>query len=211
MTNWDTIARASIKPSTEREEVMFADGDTDDIVSVILHGDSLAAPFTRDFAPYFRAGSTMATGQKVWDFVKQNIRYKKDKNGHERIKSPGKLWQDKEGDCKSMSLFVASILRNLGIPYKYRFAHYPNPSRPWDKDVNHVFVVALGSAGQEIPIDTVADRFNYEEPYEFAYDHEVNAAKENISGFLPEGGLKAWVPIIISFVIGYMTAQIASE
>lgn len=212
MMNWEAIARAAIKPSTQAEEVLFADGDTDDIVSVILHGDRLAAPFTADFAPYFRSGATITTGQKVWDFVKSNIRYKKDKNGHERIKSPGKLWADKEGDCKSMSIFVASILQNLGIPYKYRFAHYPNPSRPWDKDVNHVFVVAMDATGREIPIDPVADRYNYEEPYEFSYDHEAGkAAQAKVSGLFPEGGLKAWAPLIISFLIGYMTATIASE
>jgi len=207
--NWENVARASIRPSTEEEEIMFRDGDTDDIVRVILHGDSLAAPFTRDFAPYFRSGSTFSTGQKIWEFIKENIRYKKDRNGHERIKSPGKLWKDREGDCKSMAVFVASILQNLGIPYKYRFAHYPNPARPGDRDVNHVFVVAYDNTGSEIPIDPVAGRYNYEEPYEYSYDYEPGGAAAKVSGWLPEGGVKVWIPIIISFLIGYYTAKIA--
>ena len=206
--NWKRVAQQTIKPSTEAEEVIFADGDTDDIVSVILHADKLAAPFTASFAPYLRGRNAEETTKNVWGFVKNEIKYQRDKNGHERIKSPGKLWADKTGDCKSMSVFVASIFQNLGIPYKYRFAYYPNSSRPFDKDVNHVFVVATAN-GREIPVDTVASRWNYEEPYEYAYDHEMQPAHAAAVNGLFSVDLSAWAPGIIGFIIGYMTGQIA--
>lgn len=209
--NWSRIAQQTIKPSSQAEEVVFADGDTDDIVTVILHADKLASPFTERFAPYFRGRNVSETTRKIWDFVKTEIRYKRDKSGHERVKSPGKLWADKEGDCKSMSIFIASVLQNLGIPYKFRFAHYPNPGRPFDKDVNHVFVVAIDERGREIPVDTVASRWNYEEPYEHSYDHDTGHQAASVGGIFPENILKMWVPVTISFFIGYITASVVND
>jgi len=209
--NLRNAASASIKQTSHAEEVIFSDGDTDDIVSVILHADKLAGPFTERFAPYLRGRTEAETTEKVWHFVKNEIRYQKDRNGHERIKSPGKLWADKEGDCKSMSVFVASILRNLGVPYKYRFAHYPNPSRPLDKDVNHVFVVAVDRHGREIPVDTVASRWNYEEPYDYAYDEDITtapASRQAISGIFNIDVKQYLAPLGLAFFLGFLTAKV---
>ena len=221
MTNWAKIAQDSIRPSNRAEEVLFLDGDTDDIVSVILHADKLAAPFTQNFAPYFREQehtpgllgyrSTRATTELIWNFVKKNIRYKKDANGHERIKSPGKLWEDKVGDCKSMSIFVASLLRNLNIPYKYRFAHYSNPNRPNDQEVNHVFVVAMDERGREIPVDTVTGKFDYEEPYEFAWDADITSGQgaASVGDIFGIGAISGtmFMPLIAAFLVVFMTAK----
>ena len=172
-----TIPTEKIKPSSQVEEVLFRQGDTADIISVILHADEKAPEFTRDFAPYFQSSSIRETLEKIWDFVKKEIRYIKDPQGHERIKSPGKTWADRSGDCKSMSVFIGSLLCNLGIPFVYRFAYYPNPMRPHDKDVNHVYPVAIVN-GREYILDAVVDRFNYEEPAEYVIDYDAPCLKK---------------------------------
>jgi len=208
--SWKRIADRTIKKSTHQDDVLFQDGDTLDIVSVILHADSLSGEFTERFAPSLRGITDKETTRNVWDFVKTNIRYQRDRTGHERIKSPGKLWADKVGDCKSMSVFVGSIFKNLGIPYLYRFAHYPNPNRPNDKDVNHVFVVAT-IGGKEIAVDPVANRWNYEEPYEHAFDHEIipASASSNISGFFSIGSLQQYaLPATLGFIAGIIAANL---
>lgn len=195
--NLKRLADRHIKKTSNREETIFENGDTEDIISVILRADGLAAPFTADFAPFIRGRSVKETAENAWSFVKTNIRYRKDRPGHERIKSPAKLWEDKTGDCKSYSVFIASIFQNLGIRYVYRFAHYPNGRL--DKDVNHVFPVALDENGQEIPTDAVADYFDYEEPYEYAIDYNPQTGKQSI-GALP--ALPAWLKIAGAFVGG---------
>jgi hypothetical protein len=111
-------------------------------------------------------------------------------------------------------VFVASILRNLDIPYKYRFAHYPNPSRPADKDVNHVFVVAVDRNGREIPVDTVASRWNYEEPYEYAYDEDITAqsnAQAHVGSIFNIDLKKNLGPLIAAFLIGFFTGQLSEQ
>lgn len=162
--------------------VMYENADTAGIIQVILLADGQAAQYTETVAPLFVGDDLEETCENIFDFLKKNIRYKKDPSGHEQIKSPGRLWEIKEGDCKSFAVFIASILKNLGVPYVYRFAHYPN-GISWDKDVNHVFVVA-DPWGQKIKIDPVTNYFDYEEPYTYAedWDPEIGGPVRSING-----------------------------
>jgi len=197
------IADRTIKNTSGREETIFENGDTDDIISVILRADSQAGQFTQDFAPYLRGRTPKETAENAWGFVKTHIRYRKDRPGKERIKSPGKLWADREGDCKSYSIFLGSIFRNLGVPYKYRFAYYPNGTN--DRDVNHVFPVVL-AGGREIPVDAVADYFNYEEPYDYAIDYDPDTGRQaSVSGF----SIGSIVQAAIAFGVGLFLGSIS--
>lgn len=202
------IADRYIKKTSNREETIFESGDTEDIISVILRADSLAPDFTAQFAPYLRGRTTKETAENVWNFVKAHIRYRKDRVGHERVKSPGKLWEDREGDCKSYSVFIASIFKNLGIQYKYRFAHYPNGRL--DRDVNHVFPVAIDQRGREIPTDAVADYFNYEEPYEYAIDYDPQTGQQAaaVNGLFD---FPQWLKYAFAVFVGIAICQWAND
>lgn len=151
-------------PPAHREVTWHPDGKTQDIVSAILEADRLNEKQTRDLAPELRGANDMETLRNVWFFVRSNIKYIKDKPGHERIKLPAKTWADRTGDCKSMSVFIAGLLKNLKIRCKYRFTAYT--SGP----VTHVYVVAM-LGRQEIILDAVYPRFNEEEPYHHKKDH----------------------------------------
>lgn len=192
------IADRTIKKTSNLEETIFENGDTQDIISVILRADSQAGPFTKTFAPYLKGRGAKETAENAWSFVKANIRYRKDRAGHERIKSPAKLWADREGDCKSYSVFLGSIFKNLGIRYKYRFAHYATGSK--DKDVNHVFPVIF-AGGSEIPVDAVADYFNYEEPYEYAIDYDPETGQQSAVSGIPF--LPTWAKAGLAVLVGW--------
>jgi hypothetical protein len=147
--------------SNDENFVVHDRGDTEDIISVIMYADKQSAPYTSKVAPLFMGNDLESTCRNIFDFLKENIRYVKDPRGHEQIKSPGRLWELKEGDCKSFSIFIGSILQNLGIPYVYRFVAF---SRSPQADFTHVYVVA-DPHGQEIILDAVTDSFDHEEPY----------------------------------------------
>lgn len=193
------IADRTIKKTSNLEETIFENGDTGDIIAVILRADAQAGPFTAVFAPYLKGRGVKETAENAWAFVKANVRYRKDRPGHERIKSPAKLWADREGDCKSYSVFLGSIFKNLGIQYKYRFAHYPSGRK--DKDVNHVFPVVF-AGGKEIPVDAVADYFNYEEPYEYAIDYDPETGQQSAVSGLSK--IPTWVKVGAAIWFGSM-------
>lgn len=155
----DTIIAAStIKPGGNNVDWVFESGNTEDIIVVILHADEESAKYTADFAKTFD-GDTIEVCEDLYYFVQNNIEYKEDPAGVQLIKSPAQLYSDGVGDCKSFSLFIGSVLKNLNIPFVYRFVAF----KPGD--VTHVYVVAFDENGNEIYLDAVPPmNFNEEHP-----------------------------------------------
>ena len=149
------------------EAVKKKNADTDDIIHVILLADKhhITKDDTADVAEEFLGTGIYDTCYNIWKFVVDNIDYRRDAPGRERVKSPSVTFFDGYADCKSMSLWVASCLRNLGIRYKYRFTGYAG-----DKYVTHVYVVAFDKQGKEIIIDATYDKFDEEVAYLFKKD-----------------------------------------
>lgn len=81
---------------------------------------------TRRFAKeYIWSGSIEKSCEKLWHFVYNHIAYKKDEEGKEQVRSPARTWHDRHNvgedgkplgvDCDCMSVFVVSVLYNLGV------------------------------------------------------------------------------------------------
>ncbi len=155
------------KPKPEDDNVRYPDGLTKDIIETVLYANKKAAWYTSLFAPTLRKKTGIETCRAIWSFVKTQIPYKVDPTGEQWIKSPGRLWKDKLGDCKSFSVFTASCLKNLGIPYGYRFASYSQN----DPTATHVYVYVPLAGGGEIILDSVwTGPFNSQKPYTFKQD-----------------------------------------
>lgn len=168
MTNLVEIARAHIAPPSRTQEVRFERGSTQDIITVILDADRLAAPYTKEFAPYVDAGSVRETCRRLHAFVQDNITYQEDPAGVQCIKSPSMLFSTGVGDCKSFSVFIASVLGNLGIPYRYRFASYKARG-----EVTHVYVVATDEKGNDVLVDAVPPiAFGKQAPSAYTVDYD---------------------------------------
>lgn len=165
----DCSPRAVIGPSEQFEIHRYANGNTLDIVETILYADTRSSSFVLPGIACLEGNTTRETLRNVWGFVKENVKYRPDRPGHERVKSPGALFASGVGDCKSFSLAIGAMLRSLGIPYKYRFTAY-EPG-----DVTHVYVVAETSGGPVI-LDAVHKKFDEEVPYHHKRDIKPNQA-----------------------------------
>lgn len=155
-----SIANEKIVPAAFNDVLSFSDGDTADIISTVLSMHKKYSGEVKDFAPYLKGNSLVQTCGNIWHFIKANIKYKKDPDGVQWVKSPARTWADKVCDCKSYSVFIASILTCLKIPCKFRFVSFEkNNPLP-----THVYIVVMDGR-QEIIIDDVITRFNYEVPY----------------------------------------------
>lgn len=156
------IARAKGK-----KVLLKAGGTTQDIVNTILDVIPEAREQTKGFAKKFtpdRAGM-----QKLWAWVRQNIEYKEDPLGVQWVREPARLWHDRVGDCKSFTVFIISVLENLGIDYKVRFS---NTERPGSKTVNHVYPIAV-IGGREIIVDSVYPLFDRQKGYYYAKEYTM--------------------------------------
>lgn len=152
------------KPRGQRETIVPWNAETQEIMQALLHADKNAGEQTKALAKKF-SGSDHDKMEMLWHFVKDNIQYKEDGGIHQKIQSPEALWKSRKGDCKSFSLFVASMLQNWGIPYVYRFTGYND-----DQEVTHVYVVAYPGKRTQVIIDGVHDKFNDEAKYSFKRD-----------------------------------------
>jgi hypothetical protein len=139
---------------------------TVDFIPKVVHS-TLA--HTENIAAYLKANDIYTTCKNIWDFVYEHINYKKDTEGYEQIRSPARAWHDREQgvDCDCYSVFISSILTNLGIPHTLRITKY-------HKDYfQHIYPIVPTNTGY-ITIDCVTDQFNYEVPFSEKKDYPMD-------------------------------------
>ncbi|PKQ66048.1 transglutaminase domain-containing protein [Raineya orbicola] len=148
-----------------REELKVIAGGTEDIIKEILRVYRKYLPQLKEFSKNFQVPCKcpVKVAEKIWWFLKQNLRYQKDPKGVQYIKSPARALHDGFGDCKTFSIVAMSILHHLGIKAFFRFTTY-NP----DRNYHHVYVVIPhgNDENDEIKLDATWHSFNSEKlPY----------------------------------------------
>lgn len=131
--------------------------DTVKLIPKIVH-DTLN--HTRRLVLLLEADNLYSTCRNIWNFVYNHIRYNKDEEGREQVRSPARAWHDRfRGvDCDCYTVFISSVLTHLKIPHKLRITKYGG------KNFQHIYPVVPCGNGH-ITIDCVVEQFNYEEPY----------------------------------------------
>lgn len=153
-----------------RKTLLVGDAVNSDIIWGIHSYFKAAKDQTKEFARRFAGGSIEDQCFRVWKYVRESIRYKRDPFDAQLIRMPSRFVFDAEGDCKSYSLFIASVLSNLGIPVSFRYASY----RKSDSTPSHVYVVARDTDGKKIIVDGVYHLFNDEKSPEYYKDYPMN-------------------------------------
>lgn len=155
--------------------ITYKNAITGHIIETLNGSFEAAVKATEDFSQQFRAPNLYQSAFKVWYFVRHKINYVKDPAGMQIIQLPQALIKrgykgngnNKGGDCKSMSLCVASIMYNIGAKnIRLRYAGY------FGNEPTHVYAVAEIN-GRDVAIDPVIDRFDYEKPYKFKKDYKM--------------------------------------
>ena len=127
-----------IKPN--QTIVVKKKGTNSDIIRTIHKYMPYATEQSKYRASMFRGKDDKETARNIWSFLKHNIRYIEDSVHFQDIKLPNRLVKERKGDCKSFSMFTASILENLNIPYKFAYTSYTNSKTP-----QHVYVLMKGN------------------------------------------------------------------
>ncbi len=141
-------------------------------------------------AQQLKRNTIQDTCKAIFDFVYQHIQYTKDRAGFEEIRTPARTWADRiHGvDCDCYSVFIGSILYNLGIPFAFRVTKYsadwqhvypiaydrdaPNHQEFQEIDGEDVLVRTNRPKNYNI-IDCVVDDNDYEVPYTDKKDYKM--------------------------------------
>ena len=165
-----------LAPFQNKNEMLVQDQSTGDIIDAIVTAHNKHAREYSRISSFFNAGTRKEVGRKIYNFLKNNVRYVIEPGSRQTVKSPAAILATGYGDCKHYSLFSGGILQSLGIPFAYRFASY----REFDKQPQHVFVVINPGTSNEIWLDPVVGQYDYKKPYKYATDRKM--ALYSISG-----------------------------
>ena len=115
---------------------------------------------TKEIAKKLQGASVLLTCNRIWNFCFSHFQYEKDEERMEQVRRPARAWHDriKGIDCDCFTVFIGSVLTNLGIPFTMRMTRYESA------DFEHIYPVAQSPEG-DIIMDCVVHKFNYEVPY----------------------------------------------
>lgn len=135
---------------------------------------------TKRISKLLKGQSLYETCSNIWQFVYRHINYKKDQDGYEQIRSPARTWHDRQQgvDCDCYSVFISSILTNLGIPHILRITKYHRDY------FQHIYPI-VPAGNKHITIDCVTDKFDHEVPYSEKKDYPMDL--QYLNGFDGDG------------------------
>jgi hypothetical protein len=161
-----------------KKDIIVEDQSTGDIIKAILDTHPKYKNDYNKIAGYFRGSNEIKSCEKIWNFLKKNIRYVVESENKQFVRSPAAILKQAVSDCKCYALFAGGICDSLGMKFCYRFASYND----FSKQPGHVFVVVNPGTQNEIWIDPVLSYFNYKKPYYFKIDKKPKMAIYSISG-----------------------------
>ena len=167
-----------LDPFLNNKKIINYHQSTKNIIDAILKQHQLSLKDYDNIYLYFYDSSFIKVAEKVFNYIKKNIKYVVEPENLQTIKTPAAILATGKttgSDCKNYSLFFAGILdayrRNTGNNFNlaYRFSSYDNSNIP-----EHVFVVINPETNKEIICDAVLNYFNeYKEPT-FYRDKKIN-------------------------------------
>jgi hypothetical protein len=130
--------------------------DTLDIIDVMLDAWPISRQQGALLLQFFDISSGESLGRDIHKFLRTKIRYRADR-GNQIVQTPKRLLETKRGDCKSYSLFAASILHHAGYSVQLIYTNFDGTDWP-----DHVYVQYFDEYGLKYFLDGTIDKFNSE-------------------------------------------------
>lgn len=177
------MIQGSLSAPEYKHQIIKEYGYNPDIILALNTRFPLAVKQTENVK--FSGESLQTKGRAIFNYLRNQVKYRKDDSGRQVIQLPSRLLTDtKKGDCKSLALAAAAFMHNNGFKnVRLRYASY----NAADKTPSHVYAVASDNSGSDIIIDPVYHQFNREVPYKHKKDYPMKI--EVLSG-IPEASVK---------------------
>lgn len=136
-----------VKPAKNIKKRRRKDYDTENIIELVNEVAKTDRDDTVDLAKRFDKSKRGL--KELFNFVDKHFTYVEDPPANQWIQTPSYFfYTTREGDCKSYTVFISSVLYNMGVSHYIRYAAYGA------SDYRHVYPVAILD-GREIPMDVV--------------------------------------------------------
>jgi len=166
-----------LPPASGKDTIVHPNGSVQDTVKLMAKIVRQNVEDTSKLAKRLQRGTLKDTLKNIWEFSHKHIQYRLDEKGLEQLRVPRRTWHDrKEGvDCDCFSIWLSSILLNLGIPHRFRITKYEGG---WQ----HVYIVVPDKSHSRgyFTLDCVLDQFDYEKP--FSDKFEFTMTQHSLNG-----------------------------
>ena len=140
----------------------LGEGNSNSIMDCLLSLQSAAQDQTKTFAENLQriyGNNVPSLLRDLYQCIVANVRLRYDPIGRQFIRKPSNIVVEKACDCKSYSLFISSILSNLGIKNFFRFVSF-EPGQ----EIRHVYIIVPYN-GHNYVLDCNLKTFDREYPY----------------------------------------------
>lgn len=170
---------AQLPPYRAKVITLAKHQDTDDIVQNMLRYHKMYRSDYDQISGQFLAATPRKTLKNIYDFLKENVKYRIEPETRQTLKSPAAIvatGRTTGSDCKNYALFICGVAESLTrtgkqkIPCAYRFASY----KWYDEQPQHVFAVAFPDTDREIWVDPVLPEFDQRKTYNHATDKKMS-------------------------------------
>lgn len=144
-------------------------GYNNDIISTL--NSKFSAAVDQSKSVKFSGKNDTEKARAIWNYLKNNVAYKKDAAGTQVIQLPSRMILDtKAADCKSFGLAAAAFMYGAGIKnVRLRYTSYNSQ----DITPSHVYAVATAENGSTIIVDPVYKQFNKELAFQHYKDYPM--------------------------------------
>ncbi|MEM6771196.1 MAG: hypothetical protein AAF597_11485, partial [Bacteroidota bacterium] len=139
-------ATHTIPPPRNAKTLHKKEYRTGDIVNLVQKVVRSHVADTASFAHRFPP--TRKGLQSLFNWVDRNFTYREDPSKNQWVQTPAWLNKHKIGDCKSFTVFISTVLSNMGVDHLIRYTAYRAG------ELRHVYPVALLD-GEAVPLDVV--------------------------------------------------------
>lgn len=135
---------------------------------------------TEKFVDTMIAPNLKQTCANLWRWVYDHIRYTPD-GENEVVRAPHRTASDGKGDCDCMTGFLDSCLENVRRKTGWMFWIVNRITKYSRPNFQHIYPIVKTPTGEQITLDCVTEKFNYEEPFTEKQDHLMDL--EFLNGF----------------------------
>jgi hypothetical protein len=139
---------------------------------------------TTKIAQKLKNDSLGKTCANIWKFLYSHIQYTPDEPGVEQLRNPSRSWHDRTAgiDCDCYSIFISSILTNLGIDHSLRITEYG-----YKGYFQHVYIIVPKvkkpkNRKDYYVIDPVLDKFDLEKEFTKKHDRIMKIPQQYLNG-----------------------------
>jgi len=147
----------------QRLQQLAPTATNDDLIYFIVSQYPKGLNQVKYFAEQFRKPTIEETAKNVWQYCRNEFKYQRDHPDYQTLKLPSAALHIKKFDCKSFSIFIASVIGALKIKNGFKFTSYRSNLIP-----SHVYNYCFDENGKKIFIDGCTNVFNREKKYTLA-------------------------------------------